>query len=99
MKDENRIEIIGAYYLRIVIGKLKFDNENFYERKSSAMRAAQSLSGRLVLPIYDYNGHDPYWGIPCPKKEFKIIEACNAQFKRSESGSLKLLEGVCYNGR
>lgn len=69
MKDKNRIEIIGAYYLRIRIGKFVFGSGDSYKLKSSAMRAAQFLSAQLVLPIYDYNEE----GILSERDKFKII--------------------------
>lgn len=88
MKDNNRIEIVGAYYLRIIIRKHKFSSDQFYELKSSALRAAKDLSAILVLPIYDYNGEDPGWH---HNAKYKIIRPCNARFKRNEFGQLKLL--------
>lgn len=88
MKDKNRIEIVGAYYLRIVIGKQRFKLDRFYELKSSALRAAKDLAAILVLPIYDYDGYNPVYNT-----NYKIIESENAQFKRTEFGQLKLLNG------
>ncbi len=61
MKDKNRIEIIGAYYIEIVIGKNRFKLDKFYEFKSSALRTAKNLSAILILPIYDYGGYDPVY--------------------------------------
>jgi len=90
MKHKNRIEILGSYYLRIRIGKFVFDSPDFYQTKSSAMRAAKSISAQLILPIYDYNGHYNINGYTqCSKKEFKIIESKNCMFKRNKCGQLK----------
>jgi hypothetical protein len=88
MKDKNRIEIVGAYYLRIVIGKHKLESDKFYELKSSVLRAAKDLSAILILPIYDFDGDGMHY-----REKYKIIEPNNCQFKRTEFGQLKLLNG------
>ena len=96
MKDINRIEITGAYYLEIIIGKHRFKCDKFYELKSSALRAAKDLAAILVLPIYDYNGYDPGRN---HNVKYKIIERCNAQFKRTEFGHLITIMGqMCGRG-
>jgi hypothetical protein len=91
-KHENRIEIVGAYYLRIVIGRWKFDHNEFYETKSSAIRAARRISDRLLdskpvesadntlenLPIYDYDGAFPY---PVQFDNSDIYGVKNAKYK------------------
>ncbi len=74
-KHKNRIEVVGAYYIEIIIGKIRFKCEKFYETKSSALRAARRISKTLScldrkevfysadnfnnLPIYDYDGIYP----------------------------------------
>jgi len=84
-KHENRIEVSGAYYVEVIIGKHKFESDKFYELKSSALRAAKDLAAILVLPIYDYNGYDPGWH---RNAKYKIIESGNSMFKRNEYGQL-----------
>jgi len=81
-KHKNRIEIIGAYYLRIIIGRNVFESQDFYDTKSSAIRAAYRISRSLFTPdvihslnpllIYDYNGDMP--GLGNKNAKFKVLE-------------------------
>lgn len=81
-KHKNRIEIVGAYYLRIIVGRSVFESQTFYETKSSAIRAAYRISLNLFTPdvinslnpllIYDYGGEVP--GIGNRKAKFKVLE-------------------------
>lgn len=83
-KHKNRIEIVGAYYIRIIVGKLIFEGQQFYETKSGALRAARNVnenmavminnsldSGNYYLHIYDYDGDYP--GVGNEKAKYKII--------------------------
>ncbi len=74
-KHKNRIEIVGAYYLRIIVSNTIFESEQFYETKSGALRAAHRINDKIaygLLSIYDYDGVNP--GIGNKNAKYTILQ-------------------------
>lgn len=86
-KHKNRIEIVGAYYIRMVIGGVILENGRFYQTKAAVLRAVRKINRSLFdptkngsygilgdLPIYDYDGIDPKIGVENKRAKYEIIQ-------------------------